>query len=125
MTRELVDRMRTCSAAILADVYTRHQVIPLLYADAADLLVEASNLLDRPEPLGEPMEILEARPAQTNSGAGMWTTLELPTRPVDYGPHHPRPCPSCGSIDARTVHRINRRLMLTCPECSHQWEYAP
>ena len=128
MTREMVDRMRTCAAAMLSGV--RDGELSLLQRDAADLLLEASNLLlepgpSVPEPLGEPMEILTASPApQSNTGPGFWTSSNLPTRPVDFGVHTPRPCPACGSIDARKVQRTRHKLLLTCPRCQHQWEYG-
>jgi hypothetical protein len=124
--RELVDRMRTCAAAMLAAIAEGE--LSLLQRDAADLLVEASNLLLEPEPLGEPMEILSSVPAPSqldrSIGAGAWIGINLPTAPVNYGVHTPRPCPSCGSIDARKVQRTRHKLLLTCPRCSHQWEYG-
>ncbi len=117
MTSDLVHRMRTCSATLIrcADANT-------LYKDAADLLAEASNLLDEPDDLGEPMEILAPVEPQLTAGA-MWGGSDLPTKPMDFGAL-PRPCPSCGSIDVRKVSIANRRLKLTCPRCAHQWEYA-
>src|SRR4030095_2150862 len=45
--RDLVDRMRTAAAAILAAIGEGE--LSLLQRDAADLLVEASNLLLEPE----------------------------------------------------------------------------
>jgi hypothetical protein len=111
--RELVYRMRTCAAA-LADTPD----LPLLLRDAADLLLEASNVLDVAEPPGELMAILDAEPPQTapSASAARWGGLPDAV---------PRPCPKCGSIDARSVHRDRRKLMLTCPVCSYQWEYKP
>jgi hypothetical protein len=119
--------MRTCAAA-LAEVNhpeanaSRPSV--LLWRDAVDLLLEASNALDAPEhqeppqPLGAPMAILDAPPAKPapSASAARWGGLPAAV---------PRPCPKCGSIDARTVHRDRRKLMLTCPVCSYQWEYKP
>ena len=55
MSSDLVYRMRTCAAALLDCSY----VTGSAPRDAADLLAEASNLLDTPEPLGEVMEALE------------------------------------------------------------------
>ena len=111
---ELVYRMRTCAAALLARSGDGDTPFQRMYNDAADLLVEASNLLDEPElPLGEQMELLPPAPPRSSA---IWGG-DLPAVAA-------RPCPSCGSIDARTVHRTQRKLMLTCPTCAHQWEYA-
>jgi hypothetical protein len=115
MSSDLVLRMRTCAAAIVSSDPCESWVA-LVSDDAARLLVEASNALDTPEPLGEPMPVLEAtKPV----GGAVWTAAgELPAAA-------PRSCPSCGDIGARTVHIAGRRLMLTCTMCSHQWEYTP
>lgn len=102
MSTELVYRMRTCAAG-LVDGY----IVPM--TEVADLLIEASNLLDQPEPLGEPMELFAAQPIAQWGGA-----LNAAARP----------CPNCGAVSARTVKRISRSLMLTCPECSSTWEYG-
>jgi DNA-directed RNA polymerase subunit RPC12/RpoP len=112
MNQELVYRMRTCAAA-LAD----NRVVPI--TETVDLLLEASNLLDEPEPLGEPMVVLpQATVANTvqNATIAQWGSTLLAT--------NPRRCPACGSIDARTVHRNGRRLEITCPRCAHQWDYG-
>ena len=115
MSQDLVYRLRTCAAAILA-VEPRESWVALVSDDAANLLVEAANALD--EPLGEPMPVLEAKSTPTPSGP-TWTTnsMELPAAA-------PRPCPACGEISARRVDRVGRRLLLTCPGCAHQWEYG-
>jgi hypothetical protein len=117
MTRELVDRMRTCAAAIEAGSGFPDMVA----VDASRLLRIAADLLEPgPEPLGEPMEVLSAPP---------------PSKPADTAPPSvaiwggflnatAQPCPSCGSIDARTVHRNGRRLQITCPVCEHHWDYG-
>jgi hypothetical protein len=106
MTTELVYRMRTCAAALVDGGFD------ISRTDAADLLIEASNLLDTPEELGEPMKVLEL--AQANKA--VWGT-DLPAA-------IPQRCPSCGSIDARTARRAGRQLMLTCPRCAATWEYG-
>jgi hypothetical protein len=49
-------RMRTCAAALLDCDYSAGSAP----RDAANLLVEAGNLLDVPEPLGELMKALPA-----------------------------------------------------------------
>ena len=118
MTSDLVHRMRTCASALM----TGGDNLSALHRDAADLLAEASNLLDEPDDPGEPMEILEPAPQAAN--AATWTTLELPTRPVELGAYSARPCPGCGSIDIRKVTIANRKLKLTCPRCARQWEYG-
>ena len=119
MTRELVDRMRTCAAALLAGHYN-----DLLRQDISDLLVEASNLLDEPEDLGEPMEILEAVGVPSSSVQDVQWGGDLPTKMFDFGAVNPKPCPSCGAIDVRKVRIEHNKLMLICPRCSHHWEYA-
>jgi hypothetical protein len=115
MSQELVYRMRTCAAALAGN----GEPPLLLLRDAADLLAEASNLLDAPEPLSEPMEPLNlGEPIfgiEPHIGAAQWGGAL---------PSNPRPCPACGSVDARTVHRNGRRLEITCPKCAHQWEYG-
>jgi len=56
---DLTDRMRTCAAHIAAGAGQGD----LLLNDCADLLIEASNALEAiPQPLGEPMKILEPAP---------------------------------------------------------------
>jgi hypothetical protein len=109
--------MRTCAAALAS---TGEPPLILL-RDAADLLIEASNELTlmepAEEPLGEPMPALQvAKTAQAPmppSSASWGDVLQTKARP----------CPSCGSIDARKVRRNGRKLMLTCPACEHEWEY--
>ena len=123
MSRELVDRMRTCAAALLTGNGS-----DLLRQDTVDALVEASNLMDEPEDLGLPMEVLEAigapsPPAEAPQGA-YWSGGDLPTKTFDFGAVNPRPCPSCGAIDVRKVRIEHNKLMLICPRCSHHWEYV-
>jgi hypothetical protein len=103
--------MRTCAAAIIAsqaagDPWGTTRIA----VDAADLLAEASNLLDVPEPLGEPMPVL------TNTQAAATNTPVLTNA---------QPCPACGSVDARTVQRHGRTLILTCPQCAAQFPFKP
>ena len=129
MSSELVYRMRTCAAAILASKSSGNPWDTTLVAtDAADLLAEASNLLDGPDDQhgnvdnakaaarGEPVEVLQPV-REVYRGGGVWTNMELPAAT-------PRPCPSCGNIGARKVRISHRKLLLTCPMCSHEWEYA-
>lgn len=113
MSEALVYRMRTCAAALLGNN-------PLIAAsatiDAADLLVEASNVLDVPEPIGELMPMLKATPATGPTWVASGDSLPSVT---------PKPCPSCGNVAARKVRIANRHLFLTCPMCAHEWEYKP
>lgn len=117
MSTELVYRMRTCAAALLSRSGEAHTPFQRMYNDAADLLVEASNLIDVPEPIGEPMEMLTNTQAVTKNAPMATWGGDLPTVKA-------QPCPKCGSIDARSVHRAGKRLMLTCPVCSASWEYG-
>jgi hypothetical protein len=116
MNQELVYRMRTCAAAILA---ARHTGDPWdtsrIANDAADLLAEASNLLDVPEPLGEPMALIQPQATPQKPTQATWGG-ELPSLVPA--------CPSCGAVSARTVRRENRKLMLVCPKCGSKWEYG-
>jgi hypothetical protein len=117
VSSELVMRMRTCAAAIAA-VDPKSGWVALVTDDAANLLIEASNLLDalnEEEPIGDLMQPLKSSPAL----GAVWTAAgELPAAV-------PRPCPGCGLVSARTTRIAGRRLLLTCPMCSHEWEYAP
>ena len=92
------------------------------------MLVEASNLMEEPEDLGEPMEVLEpvgvaSSPADVPQGA-YWSGGDPPIKTFDFGAVNPRPCPSCGAIDVRKVKIEHNKLMLICPRCAHHWEYA-
>jgi len=122
MSSELVYRMRTCAAAILNSQQDGDpwKVSGIIAADAANLLTEASNILDQPEPLGEAMEVIaNAVEREVYRSSGSWiVNAELPEAA-------PRPCPTCGNISARKVRISHRKLLLTCPMCSHEWEYAP
>ena len=121
MNRDLVYRMRTCAAAILAG-----HGGDLLRQDTAALLAEASNLLDQPEDLGMPMKVIEAvAPHREVAPQGAhWGSGDLPTKTFDFGAVNPKPCPSCGAIDVRKVKIERNCLMLICPRCAHRWEYA-
>jgi hypothetical protein len=112
VSTELVYRMRTCAAAILSSKDSEARVV----VDAAELLIEASNLLDTPEEPGEPMEIITSVGGIDRKPSAVWGA-DLPAAV-------PQPCPSCGSIDARTARRAGRQLMLTCPRCAATWEYG-
>lgn len=111
---DLVYRLRTCAAAILA-VDPSTGWVALVTEDAANLLIEAANALDVPEPLGDPMPPIEAAKPEQSQPLAQWGGQLSATA---------RGCPACGSVDARTVRRQGRRLMLTCPQCSTTWEYG-
>jgi len=119
--RELVYRMRTCAAAISATYGPPDTLAAgMLLRDAATLLVEAAEALEKPEPLGEPMTLLPAQnaPATPAAPSGAIWGGTLP-------PATPQPCPSCGDANsARTVRRDRSKFTLTCPVCSNTWEYA-
>jgi len=118
VSSELVLKMRTCSAALLTVAGASDGAPKMMLSDAAYLLAEASNLLDVEEPLGEVMQALEPVARDVYRGGGVWTGVELPAAV-------PRPCPACGNVAARKVRITNTKLLLTCPMCSHEWEYAP
>jgi hypothetical protein len=137
---ELTDKMRTCAAAIAAgmDKHFHGEPSPL-YTDAADLLLEASNVIEgAPPPLGEPMAILEPIKAAGDLPAipghsrpvvprATWTTNagDLPPVPNSRGYRHPRVCPSCDSRATKRVFRHENKVMLACPVCAVAWEYQP
>jgi len=141
---ELTDRMRTCAAFILS---RPHDGADAYLSDAANLLLEASNVIEAaPPPLGEPMDIipppvpLPAQDLQTTPKAGwtttqdvrsvpkaVWTTNagDLPPVPNSRGYRHPRVCPSCDSRATKRVFRHENKVMLACPVCATAWEYVP
>ena len=127
MTSELVHRIRTCAAALLA---RDDPELSIIHRDAADLLVEASNLLDIPDDLGEPMPILEPQPTTMGgvdrAANAVWTTgtVWLPEMPPLQAIEKPRVCPGCSQHTAAVVNRVNRKLWLTCQECAYRWEYV-
>jgi hypothetical protein len=115
MSEDLVFRLRTCAAALLVgntDWITR------VRDDAANLMIEASNLIDVPEPIGELMPTLKAPPTPASGPTWVASGDSLPSVT-------PKPCPSCGNVAARKVRIANRHLFLTCPMCAHEWEYKP
>jgi hypothetical protein len=112
VSSELVYRMRTCAAALLGNYGHGNTPFQRMYCDAANLLVEASNLLDVPEPLGDRMEVLPIPDRASERITALPAAI-------------PRPCPACGNVAARKVRVTNTKLLLTCPMCSHEWEYAP
>ena len=111
--------MRTCAAAIEASKDNSDPWnMALIGDDAARLLRIAADELDVSEPIGDPMGIIELPPKTSRPLSGVG-------QPVWGGSLTPAvPCPACGSIDARTVRRIGSQFQLTCPTCSHQWEYG-
>jgi len=137
---DLTDRMRTCAAYIRKRKEAGdHEMVA---SDAADLLIEASNLIEQAqlgtvvvskedaEFLGlEPMEILKPiAPSTSVRPAGVWTTgLDTLPPPVPGPPsyRHPRVCPQCDSRAHKRVFRENNKVFLACPVCAAAWEYRP
>ena len=133
---ELTDRMRTCAAYILQrEARGDPWAAEIVALDAADLLVEASNLLAerQPEPEPEPeivpeqfaLEPFVFPPSETAQPSATWTaphdTLPGATRSA---PRSPRACPQCDSRTQKKVFRQGRRLMLRCPVCAKEWPYG-
>ena len=130
---DLTDRMRTCAAAIAVEqASTRHDEVPLLYTDAAALLLAAATeieLLTGPIDLGEPMEVIEpvkslppllqVPPDLPQPGSGFWTDDNLKT--VLNAPKSQNACPKCDSRANKTVRKKGKSLWLVCPVCEHAW----
>ena len=145
---DLTDRMRTCAAYIRKRKEAGdHEMVA---TDAADLLIEASDLIDQAQlgtvtvskedaeflGLGEPMALLPetnvvATPSDlpvTGVPRAIWTTgLDTLPPPVPGPPsyRHPKVCPQCDSRAHKRVFRENNRVFLACPVCAHAWEYKP
>ncbi|HXI36229.1 MAG TPA: hypothetical protein VNH80_04895 [Burkholderiales bacterium] len=135
--------MRTCAAHILA-----HQTADdfTVYRDAADLLIEASNMLDAvptdavdlltearnmleatPAPPGEPMEIIPPVAPRPSIEFGLGSATWLApgdTLPKANPYRSANTCPNCDSRAHKTVRRYKNRLTLECPACGQQWDYA-
>jgi hypothetical protein len=132
---DLTDRMRTCAAWIIehdSRAGGPSKVLANVTLDAADLLIEASNLLEQAHlPLGEPMEIIPPIARETPDGmiggpypdAGAWIAAGDTLPAVKHGTVSPRACPHCDSRANKTVRREGAKLMLTCPVCGATWEY--
>ena len=140
---ELTNRMRTCAAHILA-----HQTADdfTVYRDAADLLIEASNMLEAvpadavdllaearnmletiPAPPGEPMEIIPPVAPRPSIEFGLGSATWLApgdTLPKANPYRSANTCPNCDSRAHKTVRRYKNRLTLECPACGQQWDYA-
>ena len=140
---DLTNRMRTCAAHILA-----HQTADdfTVYRDAADLLIEASNMLDAvpadavdllaearnmletiPAPPGEPMEIIPPVAPRPSIEFGLGNATWLApgdTLPKANPYRSANTCPNCDSRANKTVRRYKNRLTLECPACGQQWDYA-
>jgi len=127
--RALTDRMRTCAAYIMSRPNDAPMPTEHLLDDAADLLIEASNLLCQQtiEELGAPMQLLEPATPEISHAQG-----EAPTW---IGPHDTlpgiqhsgtvsvHPCPQCHSCMVKKVYRDANRLMIACPSCGNAWPY--
>jgi len=123
---DLTDRMRTCAAAIAVEqASTRHDEVPLLYTDAAALLLAAATeieLLTGPIDLGEPMEVIEPPPPNftiDHTPSAMWIGDDL--KPIPNAPPSKNACPKCDSRAQKTVRKKGKSLWLVCPVCDHAW----
>jgi hypothetical protein len=138
--------MRTCAAYIMKRKEAGdHEMVA---TDAADLLIEASDLIEQAQlgtvvvskedaeflGLGEPMALLEPIPPPPpdfnidRRPSGVWTTgLDTLPPPVPGPPsyRHPRVCPKCDSRAHKRVFHENNKMFLACPACAHAWEYKP
>jgi hypothetical protein len=133
---DLTDRLRTLAAFIMSRPHETELQEDVLLRAAADLLIEASNALERvvvAEVAGVPipMEIIPPQPPsndvlQKALDTAIIAHFEAPP-PPPASPHGrpPSACPQCDSRAAKTVRRDGNRLMLTCPVCSSEWQYKP
>ncbi len=132
---DLTDRMRTCAAAILAGAPDKpFMEWQMVYNDAADLLIEASNALEAaPAPLGDPMEVIapDGKPTMIIPPMSLGEALDrIPPLPYHEGlaaakarMSNTRACPKCDSRAQKTARRVGDSLMLKCPVCGHQWTW--
>jgi hypothetical protein len=101
--------------------------------DAAALLIEAADALDKPQPLGEPMKLIEPALSETEIAAlcgGQKAAARLTGPPLTFTDPGPpaamtrisRSCPKCGSRANKTVHV--QAHTLECPVCAYQWPYV-
>jgi hypothetical protein len=139
---DLTDRMRTCAAYILKAATADERdagtefALNMAARDAADLLIEASNVLEialRDAVLGDPMEIIPPVVVQADASEsfipksqhGAWIAPGGPLPGVKHsGTISPRACPKCDSRANKTVYRRNKHFVLECPACGHVWERA-
>ena len=138
---DLTDKLRTCAAYILGRAKAEDPwAMEFVSHDTADLLIEASNVLEMlPQPLGEPMALLEPVKAtgdlpavsghsQPPTPKATWTTNAGDLPPVPTGQPSKRPvrvCPQCDSRATKKVYREGSKLMLACPVCGAGWAYQP
>ena len=130
-TRELVDRMRTCAAALGNTDLTKGLGAPvILLDDAVKLLTEGADELDRldgseDDPVSEYsdasmeelVEAMKPPPPTWQSGVG------APVWGGDLQGSTAR-CPQCGSVHPRTVRRVGSKFVIHCQDCSNLWEYG-
>lgn len=133
---DLTDRMRTCAAYILKAATADERdagtefALNMAARDAADLLIEASNIIEaacEPYRLGEPMEVIPPLPPvdATVTAPGLWIAPGGPLPGLKQsGTISPRACPKCDSRAGKRVSRQGKHLMLICPVCAHAWPYA-
>jgi hypothetical protein len=126
----LTDRMRTCAAYILQrETKGDPWAIELVTVDAADLLIEASNMLtmQTAEDIGKPMEILSSNidvvPKQSDPELWIAPGGQLPG--ISHsGTVTPRACPQSGSLTPKKVRRLGKRMMIECPVCAKEWPFS-
>ena len=131
---DLTDRMRTCAAAIMTEDFAQNRIFDndaqdRIVRDAAELLVEASNLI---EPIVEraiaATEAQKLHPAmsqdeRTRMVGELWEMI--PPKPPAKREPGPRDCPACGNQEPKRADVADRRIRLTCPQCTHQWQWRP
>src|SRR6187431_3290118 len=118
---DLTNRMRTCAAAILAQKdkggLGEPWVTEVVAADAADLLTEASNMLETiPASLGELMEIIPPVAPRPSIEFGLGSATWLApgdTLPKANPYRSANTCPNCDSRANKTARREGSVIMLT------------
>jgi len=130
----LTDRMRTCAAYILQrETKGDPWAIELVTVDAADLLIEASNMLtlQTAEDIGKPMELLQpvssSAPQEppSSGSADLWIAPGGQLPGISHsGTVSPRACPQCGSLTPKKVRRVGKRMMIECPVCAKEWPFS-
>ena len=123
---DLTDRMRTCAAHLdtveISEILTDEKMEAII--DARKLLLEASDLLDRPivRQQFEPMEIIPpvvTPPPVVAQTSAMWIGDDL--KPIPNAPKSRSACPKCDSRAQKTVKVKGNQMWLICPVCEHAW----
>jgi hypothetical protein len=116
---DLTDRMRTCAAFMLSKDLKGEGDLSHAFRDAADLLIEASNVIEATTPSmkNTPQNEQQWGVADANNLASI-LAVQRETRT-----RSPRACPKCDSRANKRVDRVGSKLMLTCPVCGEKWEW--